>query len=539
MRTRNVRDGIRGKCHVAIVLGLILAVLGYSQTEEANAGVVKKATATPTATPTSTPRTKQLRSTPGATPTPCTTTSWYVSPEGSDSNYGSEPDSGHAWRTLQYAVDHVPAGGTIFVATGSYGENVSITSSGGANAGCRKEITSYDGGDPITSSFTITASYWTVDSQEMTNQANLKGIYVDGSAAFDTISNNYVHELCRDGIFTDSGTSNITVSGNRVYHAQMSGITISGANGLVVGNEIWYTLDKPWLAGGIYSSCIDPYPTGVGDDADYVRYFGSGHVISANNLHDIPVNYAAGGPIGQYAPHTDCFQTWNDGQTTQNILIERNRCIAPAPYYQAAGNVSCTASGVPYACCTGNNRGTCPSGTGGNQIGNTAAVSGTLTFQDNLFTNLYHGIQIVSGSPTLRIWNNTFDHIALEAVEIDIATPSGTAIKNNIFYDCGDNMSSYLCAQDNKPALATNVFTMRTGSTGTYACGYKGAPPFIDNDPRFVDSGTLPALNDADYHLQSESPDLDNGVNLPSVTNDYYGVTRPCNTGNSIGAACE
>jgi hypothetical protein len=67
---------------------------------------------------------------------PCSTTpQFYVSPSGSDGGDGS---AAHPWRSVQYAVDHVPAGAVVSLASGTYAPfvvytpGVTVTSAGGA-----------------------------------------------------------------------------------------------------------------------------------------------------------------------------------------------------------------------------------------------------------------------------------------------------------------------------------------------------------------------------------------------------------------------
>lgn len=57
---------------------------------------------------------------------------YYVATTGNDKNPGTSPSP---WRTIQHAVETVPAGATIFVRSGTYKELVTITRSGSASAG--------------------------------------------------------------------------------------------------------------------------------------------------------------------------------------------------------------------------------------------------------------------------------------------------------------------------------------------------------------------------------------------------------------------
>ena len=77
----------------------------------------------PTPTPTTPPE-------PTATPVPPGV--YYVSVNGSDSNDGSEASP---WRHVQYAVDHVGPGSTVYVMDGVYNETVTFHTSGSASGG--------------------------------------------------------------------------------------------------------------------------------------------------------------------------------------------------------------------------------------------------------------------------------------------------------------------------------------------------------------------------------------------------------------------
>ncbi len=63
---------------------------------------------------------------------PTTTHSYYVSPDGSDANDGSEA---MPWHTIQYALDHVGPGADILVMDGVYNERVVFTTPGSADVG--------------------------------------------------------------------------------------------------------------------------------------------------------------------------------------------------------------------------------------------------------------------------------------------------------------------------------------------------------------------------------------------------------------------
>jgi hypothetical protein len=452
---------------------------------------------------------------PTPTPAPAPGCNYYVSTSGADSNPGS---ASRPWLHIQFAIAHLGDGQVACVAPGVYASsydnsgNIRITSSGAE--GRPKVLTAQDPGAlPQIRSLWISASYWLVDHLDVSNQSNAYGVEISGNATGVSITNNYIHELCRGGIYASNATSQLTITGNRVWHAQMAGISFGGANSLVSLNEIWDTRELPWLAGGIYASCTDPQPDSCRDDADGIRFFGTGHIIRQNYIHDIPVNHASGGPIDQQAPHTDCFQTWNNhGQAAGgNILIEQNWCRWPAPYLATPADVS------PWA-----GRGC----VGSNHIASIEDATGTITWQNNVFANSGHGI-IVSGSAAHHIWNNTFDHVQAEAIEVHPDTVSDWLIQSNIFFDSGNGRDGWLAWKNQSGVkIGSNDFYMRTGAPGgNLYWGGGTAPSYTAVDPQFVSTGNSTGAG-SDYRLRDSSPLAASGETVVSVSNDIEGNPR-------------
>jgi len=452
--------------------------------------------------------------TPAPAPTPgC---SYYVSTSGADSNPGSVS---RPWLHIQFAIAHLGDGQVACAAPGVYASsydnsgNIRITNSGAQ--GRLKVLTAEDpGGLPQIRSLWISASYWSVDHFDISNQSNAYGVEISGNATGVSITNNYIHELCRGGIYASNATSQLTIKGNRIWHAQMAGISFGGADSLVSLNEIWDTRELPWLAGGIYASCTDPQPNSCLDDADGIRFFGNGHIIRENYIHDIPVNHASGGPIDQQAPHTDCFQTWNNhGQAAGgNILIEQNWCRWPARYLATPADVS------PWSSlgCKGQNHIA--------SIEHTAR--GTITWKNNVFANSGKGI-ITSGSAAHHIWNNTFDHVQDEAIEIPAGRAADWLIQNNIFFDSGNARDGWLAwTNQSGVTIGRNNFYMRIGApNASLYWGGGTAPSYSIVDPQFVSTGNSTGAG-ADYRLEDSSPLAASGETIVSVRSDIKGNPR-------------
>ena len=436
---------------------------------------------------------------PVTVPTP-TGAIYYVSPTGSDSAPGS---SGAPWRTIQKAADTLRPGQTAIIMAGKYGERVSVSHSGTSAA----PITLQAGNRAYVQlpGFDLTGSHWVLsgfDISTRTNGSEGYGIHVSGSAAYDTIQNNYIHELCREGIFMEPGVSHIAVLNNRIWRAEMAGAQIDGTNDLIQGNEVWGTQQEPVRAGGIYAGCVTP----DGADADAFRFFGQHNIFRSNYAHDIYTD-----AVTNPNPHTDCFQTWGStAMTVDDILIERNFCRWPVASITVDAETA--------------------------MIEGVDGPIGTVTFQNNEFSDMRQGINVGSNVAALKLYNNDWDHILQEAViYLSLRSPNDEVI-NNIFYDVGSGGDAYSAVtQGGNPVFQANDFHMPGGAN---VGSYPTVEPFISDDPLFVLYGDATAAG-ADFHLQATSKLIGVGVALPLVTNDFYGNIRPTATGTgySVGAA--
>ena len=146
----------------------------------------------------------------------------------------------------------------------------------------------------------------------------MAGVFiVEGSNCL--VEGNYVHYATRGGIkiFASPGnetkTNHCIVRNNRLYRNSQAGIDVYGRDNLVEGNEIWGTIQ--------YHPKWNNPPSWV--DADGINFFGSGHIIRGNYIHDI--KYSDPENVN---PHIDCFQTFSDSdhELAQNVILEKNIC---------------------------------------------------------------------------------------------------------------------------------------------------------------------------------------------------------------------
>ncbi|HDQ73770.1 MAG TPA: hypothetical protein ENN19_16990, partial [Chloroflexi bacterium] len=273
-------------------------------------------------------------------------------PQASDDNPGTESAP---WLTIQHAADVAQPGDTIIVHPGSY-ERVAIRRGGtpgafitfkGLNAPDQSRVDPdalFDPQNPVqipgnpavnavTRGFMLApprneppVGYVRVEHFEVTATyvedvpfVGRGAIQLNGTRNVEIVRN-FIHDTnARPGSYNYVGIRgenhdnlNAVIKGNTLYRVQGTGISIVGRNWLVEGNEVSHSLDTNTDSG------IE-----VGGDSDAVRFFGSGHVIRHNYLHDSLEEEQSG------EPHIDCFQTfsvWPDSQFAYDILFEGNVC---------------------------------------------------------------------------------------------------------------------------------------------------------------------------------------------------------------------
>jgi len=401
--------------------------------------------------------------------------------KGSDSNPGT---STQPWRTIQKAANTMLAGDTCRVRAGNYPERVRVSRSGSAGA----PLTFQAEGTVTMRGFTIRASYVTVRGFDISDTdaswTEGVGIYVEGSNCL--LENNYVHYCTTGGIFVASGLQN-TVRANRAYRNGHLGIRIDGQNSLVESNEVWGTIQHhpKWL----------PLPSYA--DADGIRFFGSGHVIRKNNIHDISYD----DPLN-VTPHIDCFQTFGSN-AARNVTIEQNFCEVLTSQSPAE---------------TGH--------------GFMLEDSYGLVIRNNIIQASGH-VHTPGGNSNLTIVNNTFTSDLdfplsnYPAGIILIDCPNST-VRNNIFYEMPAHVVSVRGTSTQGASIGNNL-AYRSDGEPLWGSPFPGDLWAVN--PRFVNA----AAND--FHLQSSSPAINAGATLSAlVSNDYAGTARPQGAAYDMGA---
>ena len=419
------------------------------------------------------------------------------------------------------------AGDNVTVSAGDYStQRVNITNSGASGS----PITYQVQGTVVMKGFNITANYIVIDGFEVANTDYIPrwncttsaGICVYG--AYNTIENNYIHDAAWRGIKLDGGVGDDTshdniVRNNKLYRNEYDGIHINGQNNLIEGNEIWDTVQCHPSVTAIEDSEPDnngqkcPNYPAVGTDANGITFFGSGHIIRKNYIHDILFGPPGINPaIGDYNdnPHIDCFQTSEgNGEVASNILFEQNYCDN-LQYYVAGG-----APGSGFMLGGGANH---------------------LTIRNNIIRAYFAINCSASGNANyLYIYNNVIVgdlQYTNSGGGIYLYYSTYSTVENNIFYD-----QAYFPIAVNH--TATGIFidynltynsdnsTPSCATWGTYNPCQESHNLWATN-PKFIST--------TDYHLQSTSPAINAGITLSGVTNDYDGNSRPQGAGYDIGA---
>jgi hypothetical protein len=203
--------------------------------------------------------------------------------------------------------------------------------------------------------------------------------------------------------------------------------------------------------------------------------------------------------------HTDGFQTFdNNGEFAQHVLIENN--ILTGFYHQGF---------MGEAAFHGN--------------------SFDITFRNNIFEGSQSwGLAISDRLRDVKAYNNVFANITNHGV--GLTNGAQGEVYNNIFFNAGSNYWA-----DDTSTLTAGGYNLISKSNYP---NYKTATDLVDIDPRFVDPANLlgndglPFTADDGFHLQSNSPAIDAGVDLSAsgMADDADRILRPQGPAWDIGA---
>lgn len=418
---------------------------------------------------------------------PVLSTTYYVAPNGSDSNAGTEAAP---WKTLQKAIDTVNGGDVVYLRAGTYAAPTIRYLNPPADQwitfrpyqGEKSTINTSLAASRQGSLMIIDSSYLIFEGLEITDvnyRHNLPpcdikhgggsgrrspcprpdgrvGIDLRASDEFSTkvhhliFRNNDIHHNSRHGMM--GGATDVQLLNNRIYnngHPAVGGdgygTYISGARWVVRCNEIHH------------NSGVNLRLANTSDS----KYYAVNWIIEQNLLHDAlgPFWHPSGRPV--------------DGL---NVAL-----------YGLDGGI----------------------------------------FRNNIVYDGYGtGVwsRNVSRRPTL-IYNNTIYNNGDYGLLL-----SGTSIAiNNIIYKNAQRESNYELIVKDDSTARNNIVGGSSHLVLVRDAG-KESDNFTNIDPQFLNPAG------GDFHLQSGSPAIDNGLTLSEVPGDYAGGARPSGATYDIGA---
>ena len=442
---------------------------------------------------------------------------YFVATHGDDANPGTEAKP---WKTIQQAADTMLPGDAVTVLEGSYAaQRVAVIRSGRPAL----PITYQAKGTVVMKGFKVTADHITIRGFEIADTDYVRwhsdvsaGVFVKGRHV--VVESNYIHDAALTGIVLaampeePTATSDCVVRNNRLFRNEMAGISLAGRNNLVEGNEIWGSVQyHPKVV------AAEGHPAKIrGLDADGMRFFGRGHVIRKNHIHDIKYGPPGIDPAqGDYNDdaHIDCFQTWSDkySEPARDIVFEGNLCDNAAAQQ-------------PRETCQG------------------FMIEGgaeNIIIRNNVLKT-FRGVNAI-GCKRLIVVNNTFvSDLVLDPKchpgGVGLKDCPDASIRNNLFYDMPGHVINVLftgVSPSRKtvlPYVARNMACRSDGKPLWEPYTYSHSQDFWNVDPRLV----KPAKGD--YHLRADSPAIGAGLPLEEVDVDYDGRPRPAGKPCAIGA---
>ena len=338
----------------------------------------------------------------------------FVSVDGSDENPGTAEQP---WKTIKKCADELQAGDTCVVVEGTYAERVQVSTSGSEGA----PITYMAVGRVIMEGFTVKADYVTLKGFEITHTPDEAedgwGVFYQGAGG--VIEENDVFNATRGGIKvsavvgSEENTHDVTVKNNRLYRNAQVGVEVHGRGHVVEGNEIWGTIQNH-----------PDSSEGGRRDADGIRFFGSGHELRKNNIHDISYTAAENEDA-----QIDCFETWYDGEHegARDVVIEQNVCanlqaeseqrVGRGVQLSNAGNITIRGNEIKAY-------------RGMNAVDSSGIVVDGNTVRGAQVGYESYGVKLTNATACM-VANNTFQELYGQVIVADAASQAGLVVTNN------------------------------------------------------------------------------------------------------------
>jgi len=428
---------------------------------------------------------------------------YYVAKTGSNLNDGSQAQP---WATIQKAANTVLPGDVVNVGPGDYGELVDCSRSAapGQPITFRGNAAETGGFNCRKSDYVLQGFRFNGTNVSMSGAISL--VYVYANAHRVQVLDNYFHDANKFAIWLDRGPNAIVTNSSSFN---------------VISNNTFIRIDYVTInCNGLSNRVVRNTFQDNNGQADCLRLWGEGHVAADNLVTNISM---------VVENHTDFYQafgpeappTTNDYNYVKNIVLERNIVVNSKLQI-------------------------CQLETFDNPRG----YMTNLIVRNNLFLNLPYAANVdMDGT---KWYNNVFyrcnygngGHVfALGGTK---GSAYGTAIKNNVFFDCGSGSSAtgwyptttlipgvsnfdiaadynFVCGPAYAPKATFPSNSNGWGAEGEEAHGINGG------NPQFISAATY------QFQLTSGSPLINAGVLLTGFSNDIVGNQRGAGTWD-IGA---
>jgi hypothetical protein len=448
-------------------------------------------------------------------------TNYYVAVTGSNTNSGTLASP---WKTIQYALNQLPANGVLNVFPGTYLEKILIPNNNITLKNYSATLPVIDAGGIKTQNAVLAInnkSNVTIDGIELQNniQNDAQGILVEGSGANITIKNCKIHDIHFSSnvnaavsetvnaqgiiVFGTNGTTAITnlkIQNNELYNCRLGyseGIAVNGnVNGFEVTNNTVYNLTNIGIdLIGHEGTC----PTPANDQA-------RNGLVKNNIAHHCIAAYSTSGGI------------YIDGG--KNIIVENN-----TSYHNGYGiEVGCEKKG---------------------ETTDGIIIRNNVFYDNQICAVAMGGFDYPSGSG--KVINSSFrnntclqnDYSNSGNGELYLSYSENSTIENNIFYTRTQNVLAY--AELTQPGLNFNynTFFCQAGTAGLTADwngkSYSGYNAFVTGTSTNANSTfanpqlTNATITSPDFHLLTSSPAKNAGNPAYVAANtetDYYNESR-------------
>lgn len=420
-------------------------------------------------------------------------TNYYV-----DRNHSSASDTNPGtqelpWLTIQHAEESLVAGDTVYIKAGTYNERIIPQNSG--NPGNYITFAAYSG-DVVT-----------VDGDGLSLPVDWGGLFDISDKSYIKISGLRIINAGPDdnnvGILVDN-SSHIIIEKNYTYNTVSSGIGVWESDNIIIdSNEVVLACNDG------EQECITVAITNTFE-------------IRNNHIHD-------SGPGTNGGEGIDAKDGSSNGKIYNNHVHHINRLGIYVDAWDKHTHDIDVFQNIVHDC---SGDGLCVVSEAGGLLEN-VTIYNNISYKNRWcgFTFGHYG-EPVSSRPlkNIKVINNTFYNNGEGdwpgGIYIESQNGENIVIRNNI---CSQNLMFQMQAEEGVPL---QNFSIDHNLIDGYR-GYEGeiyGDAYIEGDARFVNPSS------ANFHLQQNSPAIDNGSSVDAPGVDFDGNSRPQGDGYDMGA---